>query len=166
MFGETVFDLCSENDIGLGIPTIDTELPIYARNRDRFAEAGTSVCISGQHTIAIACDKHATSAWLTSNGFPTVRQSSYIVQELARGREFTVNLFVNRHGRCVCAVPHWRIELRAGEVSKGLTVKDERLMDLGRRVVEALPDARGAMNIQCFLDEDGRIAIIEINARF
>ena len=211
-FGETVFDLCSENGIGLVVPTIDTELPIYARNRDRFADAGTAVCISGERTIAIACDKHATSAWLTANGFPTVRQASpadvlahpagwtfpliakphdgsasigvrklegprdleylalsqpsYIVQELARGREFTINLFVNRHGRCVCAVPHWRIEVRAGEVSKGLTVKDERLMDLGRRVVEALPDARGAMNLQCFLDNDGRLAIIEINARF
>jgi carbamoyl-phosphate synthase large subunit len=85
---------------------------------------------------------------------------------MAKGREFTINLFVNRLGKCVCAVPHWRLEVRAGEVSKGVTVKDERLMDLGRRVAEALPDARGALNVQCFLDEDGAIAIIEINARF
>jgi carbamoyl-phosphate synthase large subunit len=88
------------------------------------------------------------------------------VQELARGREFTVNLYVNRAGKCVCAVPHWRVEVRAGEVSKGITVKDPRLMELARRVAEALPGARGPLNMQCFLDDDGTIAIIEINARF
>jgi len=93
-------------------------------------------------------------------------QPAYIVQELARGREFTVNLYVNRAGKCVCAVPHWRVEVRAGEVSKGITVKDPRLMELARRVAEALPGARGPLNMQCFLDDDGTIAIIEINARF
>jgi carbamoyl-phosphate synthase large subunit len=97
-------------------------------------------------------------------------QPEYIVQELARGREFTVNLYVNRAGRCVCAVPHWRMEVRAGEVSKGITVKDPRLMDLARRVAETLPGARGPLNMQCFVDDDGdgdgTIAIIEINARF
>lgn len=90
----------------------------------------------------------------------------YVVQEMARGREFTVNLYVSREGRCVCAVPHWRLETRAGEVSKGITSKDRRLMDLACQVAEALPGARGPLNMQCFLDSDGTIAIIEINARF
>lgn len=211
-FAETVRDICQSHEIGLIVPTIDTELPVYAQNRERFRSVGIDVCISGEATIAIACEKHATWNWLTANGFPTVRQASpaealaelsawqfpliakphdgsasigvqridsageleyvarfrprYIIQEMAKGREFTINLFVNRLGKCVCAVPHWRLEVRAGEVSKGVTVKDERLMDLGRSVAEALPDARGALNVQCFLDEDGAIAIIEINARF
>ena len=39
-------------------------------------------------------------------------------------------------------------------------------MELACLVAEALPGARGPMNIQCFLDVDGTIAIIEINARF
>jgi carbamoyl-phosphate synthase large subunit len=85
---------------------------------------------------------------------------------MARGREFTINVYVNSDGKCVCAVPHWRLETRAGEVSKGITVKDRRLMDLAAQVAEALPGARGPLNIQCFLDTDGTIAIIEINARF
>ena len=90
----------------------------------------------------------------------------YIAQEMARGKEFTINLYVNRSGKCVCAVPHWRIEVRAGEVSKGLTVKNESLMELGCRAAELLPDARGPLNLQCFLDQDGTVAIIELNARF
>jgi carbamoyl-phosphate synthase large subunit len=89
-----------------------------------------------------------------------------VVQEIAAGREFTINVYVNRSGECICAVPHWRMEVRAGEVSKGITVKDRRLMDLARAVAEALPGAYGPLNIQCFMDEFGTIRIIEINARF
>jgi carbamoyl-phosphate synthase large subunit len=58
------------------------------------------------------------------------------------------------------------MEVRAGEVSKGITVKDKRLMDLARAVAEALPGAFGPLNIQCFMDDSGKIQIIEINARF
>lgn len=89
-----------------------------------------------------------------------------IVQEVAAGREFTVNLYVDRRGRCRCAVPHWRMEVRAGEVAKGLTVKNRALMALAARVAEALPGARGPLNVQCFVDGEGAMRIIEINARF
>ena len=89
-----------------------------------------------------------------------------IVQEIAEGREFTVNLYVSREGECICALPHWRMEVRAGEVSKGITVKDRRLMGLARTVAEALPGAYGPLNIQCFMDESGTVRIIEMNARF
>jgi len=212
IYGAALFEICRAEAVGLIIPTIDTELPFYARNRGEFAAAGVTVPISDEAVVAISCDKHATHEWLVANGFPTVRQASpaealasarewrwpliakpwngsasigvrrveseeqlaavaesnpdYIVQEMARGREFTINLFVNRKGKCVCAVPHWRMEVRAGEVSKGITVKDSRLMDVACRVAEALPGARGPLNMQCFLDSEGTIAIIEINARF
>ena len=211
-YGPALLEICSANGVGLIVPTIDTELPFYARNRAEFKAAGVDIFVSDEPVIAIACDKNATHDWLVSNGFPTVRQASpaeavtlakgwkwpliakpfngsasvgvrrieneedlarlaetspgYVVQEMARGREFTVNLYVNGSGKCVCAVPHWRMETRAGEVSKGITVKDSRLMELACRVAEALPGARGPLNMQCFLDGDGVIAIIEINARF
>lgn len=89
-----------------------------------------------------------------------------IVQEKATGREFTINVYVSRDAECVCTVPHWRIEVRAGEVSKGVTVKDPRLMLLGRRIAELLPGAYGPMNIQCFMDDSGNLKVIEINPRF
>lgn len=92
--------------------------------------------------------------------------SGLIVQEIARGDEFTVNMYVNREGQCVCALPHWRMEVRSGEVSKGITVKDFRMMQLAREVASALPGAYGPLNLQCFKDRDGEIRIIEMNARF
>jgi carbamoyl-phosphate synthase large subunit len=95
----------------------------------------------------------------------TMQREQMIVQEIALGDEYTVNVFV-RNGRSVCAVPHLRLETRAGEVSKGMTVRDERLMTLASKIAEALPGARGALNVQCFAQPGGALKVIEINARF
>lgn len=95
-----------------------------------------------------------------------VGHPDYVVEEKASGREFTINAYISREGECVCAVPHWRLEVRAGEVSKGITAKDPRLISIGRKVAEALPGAWGPINIQCFMNSAGRIQIFEINARF
>jgi carbamoyl-phosphate synthase large subunit len=211
-FVDAIGDFCASHEVELIVPTIDTELPVYAAAWNLFAAAGVNVCISSPATVRICCDKIETNRWLVANGFPTVRQTgiadaladpnawpfpliakpfngsasvgvrrvqtrieleslaaangAYIVQELGRGREFTINVYVDRSGQCVCAVPHWRVEIRSGEVSKGLTVKDGRLIDLARRVGQALPGAYGALNIQCFMDDSGAIKIIEMNARF
>jgi carbamoyl-phosphate synthase large subunit len=89
----------------------------------------------------------------------------YIVQEFARGEEYTINVFIE-NGRCVCAVPHRRIESRAGEVSKGQTSRNANLIRLGTEIAERLPGARGALNVQCFVDGVGKSRVIEINARF
>jgi len=211
-FVDSVLRLCKTYEIDLLIPTIDTELPVYAGAAGSFAELGVTVCISSPSTVEICGNKRRSYEWLLANGFPAVRQTDlrsalldpiswalpliakpyagsasigvrrietplelqalaeksdgFIVQEIAAGREFTINAYVNRSGECICAIPHWRMEVRAGEVSKGITVKDRRLMDLARGVAEALPGAYGPLNIQCFMDESGVIRVIEINARF
>jgi len=94
------------------------------------------------------------------------RVPGLIVEQRAGGREFTINAYVSRDRRCVSAVPHWRAEVRAGEVAKGVTTKDLRLVSLGRRIAEALPGAWGPLNIQCFMDASGDIRVFEINTRF
>jgi len=92
-------------------------------------------------------------------------RSDLIVQQIASGDEYTVNVFVNRDGECVCAVPHRRLETRSGEVSKAITVKHLPMMALASKIAESLPGASGMLNIQCFLSEEGDIRVIEINAR-
>jgi carbamoyl-phosphate synthase large subunit len=210
-FIDDVLRIALAERVTLIVPTIDTELAVYAANRERFLEHGITVAISDPESIRIACDKVETHRWLVENGFSTPRQADpdhvlrnpgqwkfplivkprrgsastgisiaqtpgvlrelsqgnydLIVQEIALGDEYTVNVFV-QDGRCVCAVPHRRIETRGGEVSKGITVRDERLMQLATAVAERLPGARGPLNVQCFVDPDGTIKIIEINARF
>jgi carbamoyl-phosphate synthase large subunit len=210
-FVPAMLELCAREQIGLIVPTIDTELPAYARHRADFAAIGTTAAVSGPEAVAIAADKLSTHRWLTDNGFPTVRQAmpeevmdnpeawsfpliakprggsagmgvicvrtvaalkvaaserdDLVVQEIAPGWEHTVNVYVDRLGRCRCAVPHRRLEVRHGEVSKAVTVKHQGLMDLAKRLAETLPDAYGALNTQCFV-ADGDVRIIEINPRF
>ena len=94
------------------------------------------------------------------------RAGEVVVQEVARGREHTIDLLVDRAGRCVSAVPRRRLEVRAGEVSKAVTVRSSALEDVAARVAERLPGAYGPLTVQVFSDEDGGLAVIEVNARF
>jgi carbamoyl-phosphate synthase large subunit len=96
----------------------------------------------------------------------TSKSDGVIVQECIEGAEHTINVFVNRRGRCLCAVPHFRMEVRGGEVSKGVTVKNRQMMELADNIVENMPGAYGALNVQCFSTAEGELKIIEVNARF
>jgi carbamoyl-phosphate synthase large subunit len=88
-----------------------------------------------------------------------------VVQEIAPGEEHTIDVLVLRDGRVVCPVPRRRIEVRAGEVSKGVTVRDERLESLARDVAAALPGAYGAMCVQAFRSGDD-VRVVELNMRY
>jgi len=95
------------------------------------------------------------------------RGLDYVVEEIAPGDEHTVDIYIDRFGSLVTAVPRRRLETRAGEVSKGLTVHHSGLIALAARVAASLEDAAGALNFQCFVDpHTGRLSIIELNARF
>ena len=94
-----------------------------------------------------------------------------VVQTLAGGREHTIDVLADREGRSVCAVPRRRIEVRSGEVSKGVTVRSPRLQDLAGRICAALPGAFGTITVQVFVDgepddPEADLAVIEINARY
>ena len=92
--------------------------------------------------------------------------SNAIIQEFVVGQEFTNDVFVDWQGNVRCVVPRLRVETRAGEISKGITVKNQAIMAATQKVVEALPGAVGCITVQCFLLPDGEIKFIEINPRF
>lgn len=90
-----------------------------------------------------------------------------IVQTMAPGIEHTVDALVDRQGGLVCAVPRRRLEVRSGESSKGMTVREPALIEVVRRLCAALPGAYAALTIQMFLDDaSGTLSVIEINPRF
>jgi len=205
-FVDALLELFEREAIRLVVPTHDGELPPLAAARDRFAAIGTTVSISDPATVAIGRDKARTHAWLTAEGFPTVRQGTVtdvladagswrwplvakpregsagigvlrcqsvadlpegdvVVQEIAPGDEHTVDVLVRRDGRCPVAVPRRRLEVRSGEVSKGVTVRHPALEDLAKRLAEALPGAFGVLNVQVFAAGD-ELRVIEVNARY
>jgi carbamoyl-phosphate synthase large subunit len=89
-----------------------------------------------------------------------------IIQELISGEEYTIDVLVNFQGKALSIVPRLRLETRAGETSKGTTVKNPALIAAAKYVVESLPGAIGCVTVQCFLQPDGEIIFIEINPRF
>jgi len=95
------------------------------------------------------------------------RPGDMVVQTVAPGDEYTIDVLVDRSGQCLCAVPRRRLEVRAGEVSKAVTVRSPELIDLAFGLSKALPGAYGVLNFQVFADDvTGELAVIEINPRF
>jgi carbamoyl-phosphate synthase large subunit len=99
-------------------------------------------------------------------GFYLARTDHPVVQSLEEGDEYTVDVFADLEGRVRCAVPRRRLETRAGEISKGRTVKDRVLMDAASRLVEALGGCRGCITLQCFRGPGTRVVFFEANLRF
>lgn len=92
-------------------------------------------------------------------------QDRFVVQRKCCGPEYTVNCFVDRLGGLRAAVPHRRIQVRGGEVSKAATERNASLSDLAKLIVRAIPGLRGPFCFQAFLENEGP-TVIEINARF
>jgi len=89
-----------------------------------------------------------------------------MVQEYVEGAEYTVDVMTDFEGNIKTIVPRLRVETRAGEVSKGITKKDESIIAAAERAVKLLPGPVGCITLQCFKLSGGEIVFIEINPRF
>lgn len=89
----------------------------------------------------------------------------YIVQEVAPGDEVTVDFAVGTTGDLLGVGLRRRLEVRAGEVSKAVTVDDPRLVASIEDFVATLPPAFGVLNVQLFVTPD-RVSFLELNPRF
>lgn len=87
-----------------------------------------------------------------------------IVQERLCGEEITVDVLGDLSGRVVHAVQRKRLKVRAGEVERGVTIRDPDVESIAIKVARALRP-KGCINLQCFLTEKGPI-FTEVNARF
>jgi len=87
-----------------------------------------------------------------------------VIQEYAEGKEFTMDILADFNGNVINVVPRERIEVRAGEINKGRTVKDEKIIENTKNIIEKLR-AIGPITIQCFV-KNNEIKFTEINPRF
>jgi carbamoyl-phosphate synthase large subunit len=88
-----------------------------------------------------------------------------MVQACCTGEEFSIDVFCDLDGRCLNAIPRTMIESKGGESIKGMTIDDPELIELGRRVAEALP-LKGPGTVQCFREPDGTLQVTDVNPRF
>jgi carbamoyl-phosphate synthase large subunit len=114
---------------------------------------------SGARSIHRAGDARAAEFFVDYINEPAM------VQRLMDGPEFSMDVLCDLDGRCLNAIPRTMIESRGGESIKGKVIADPELIDLGRRVAEAL-GVRGPATIQAFRDKEIGLGITDVNTRF
>jgi len=65
---ESLLAICLGNDIGLIVPTIDTELAVLAANRDVFIKQGIYVSVSDYDFVIMCWDKRNTGEFFEKHG--------------------------------------------------------------------------------------------------
>ena len=114
---------------------------------------------SGARSIHRADDARAVEFLVDYVREPTM------VQWLMDGPEFSIDCLSDLDARCLNAIPRTMIESRGGESIKGTVIADHELIELGRRVVEAL-GVRGPCTVQAFRDREIGLGITDVNTRF
>lgn len=141
----------------LGVPVPMSWLPKYLDPDDldypvfikpRFGSAG-------KNTFKVR-DKHDLAFFLDYVPDP-------IVQEYLPGPEITNDVVCDLEGEVLAVVLRQRIEVRWGEVAKGVTVYDPAIAEACVKIAQALP-AVGPVTVQCMM-KDGVPCFTEINAR-
>jgi carbamoyl-phosphate synthase large subunit len=87
-----------------------------------------------------------------------------IVQEYLPGPEITNDVSCSSDGRVWAVVSRQRIEVRWGEVAKGVTIGNGAIIEGCVKIAEGLK-TRGPITIQCLMRE-GQPHFTEVNARF
>jgi len=143
-----------------GLPTPQT-LPIkqFIENPPLWADSIIAKPLAGSSSVGIIKSP-------TKEDLEQLVNEPYLIQEEWVGREFTVNLFFDELGRVVSVVPHERLEVRSGEVSKGITTRHKPLIAAGFSFEKIFPHARGPLCFQAIVRPDDTFCIFEINARF
>jgi len=206
-----LLQIVKKNKVKLLVPTIDTDLLLLAKNKDKFTRLGCQTLISNVGVIQICQDKRKTHQFLASNSIdaPAImsvraalkkkkltwplllkpwdgaagkgvtlatnraelsvlsrRIPNCIAQQFIQGVEYTCDVYVDFDMTVRCVVPRKRIEVRAGEVSKGQVVKYPHIMAAAAQVVEKLGAGPGVITVQMFLTDEKQIKVVEINPRF
>jgi carbamoyl-phosphate synthase large subunit len=127
----------------------ETRFPLFLKPWDGYAGRGNAIVNNRKELL-----------------FYSKRIPNAICQELVKGTEYTCDVYVDFGMKVRSVVPRRRIEVRAGEVSKGQVVKNARIMNEAAALVEKLGAGPGVITLQLFLTGDGRVKYIEINPRF
>ena len=204
---DNLLTVCIKNDIGLIIPTIDTELLVLSQNTQLFLDNDIEIVISSPDLISKCRDKRITHDLFKKIGIqsPIIYEKSNIIypcfckpydgsnssgakiiyskndltSEIDKNeknifmelvskdyKEYTVDAYFDRSQVLKCLIPRERIEVRAGEVSKGITRKNY-VYDYLKDKLKQLEGARGCVTVQVFGDPISKdIKGLEINPRF
>ena len=205
---DELLTICKRKNIGVIIPTIDTELLRLASNKVKFQNLGIEIAISDYGFIKVCRDKRLTNSYLSELGISTpkpldkyhphfpmfakpydgslstnihiINNQEELTKEILGDpkllfmeyinkkdyKEFTVDMYYGKDNFVKGIVPRERIEIRAGEINKGITRKNY-IVNFLKNKMEFLKGVQGCICIQLFYRKnDNDIKGIEINPRF
>lgn len=207
-YPEILLKICEENEIGMIVATIDTELLLLSGLKDRFKEKGINVMVSDRTFVSLCRDKRNTGVFFEQHSvrvpkeidkynptFPMfakpydgslstnihyIKTSEELTAEILNDpklmfmeyidkkvyKEYTVDMYYGKDNKVKCIVPRERIEIRAGEINKGRTAKNEILTFLKEKL-GYIKGCVGCICIQLFFHPETKDMVgIEINPRF
>jgi carbamoyl-phosphate synthase large subunit len=143
----------------LGLPSPPTALPEEDLDALRYPVMVKPRRGSGARSIHLARDAAQARFFVDYVSEPTM------IQRAMGGPECSIDCLGDLDGRCLNAIPRTMLESRGGESIKGTVVHDVELIELARRVMEALR-VRGPATIQVFRDPELGLGITDVNTRF
>lgn len=155
-----VIDLCNDKlhlldfieDIGIPTPKIfttpnESHLPLFSKRVEGSGSRG-AIYIENEHIL--------------KGLLASPEQRFY--QEFIEGDEYTVDVLCDRESNVLFVGPRRRIEIKAGQSVKGVTIHNEILEDYVERICTSVGIV-GVCNIQ-FIEKDGTFYFIELNPRY
>lgn len=115
---------------------------------------------AGSHGVSVVRHEAELAAALAAAG------TAPLVQEFIDGQEYTVDLVVAPDGEVLAAAPRIRIEVRAGQSYKGVTVDDADVEAAARACARALGITAQANAQLIKSTRDGRPYFVEVNPKF
>lgn len=70
-YADALLGLCRAEQIGLVVPTIDTELPVLAALRRKFDDAGVTLLVCDEGLVGTFADKRLTTGFFSARGLET-----------------------------------------------------------------------------------------------
>jgi len=146
-FIDQIIEYCDQFNIGFIVPTIDTELEVYAQNLSLLKRHNIQVAISALEAITLMREKYQTSQFFLANDI-----SSPVTQSFSSTSTF--------YGKKMIAKPV------DGSLSEGIyTIDDDqsleevkpRILSSGRRYVFQEYVTGTEYTVNCFISEKGEL---------
>jgi carbamoyl-phosphate synthase large subunit len=142
-----VNDWCIQN--GINIPSNTDKYPLIAKPIQGSASKGILVLETALDLKNLA------------------NKEDYLIQKFIKGNEYSVDVYISTEDKeIISIVPRKRLETQGGESIKSVTIKEERLINFSREIIEKTK-LIGPITIQLIENaETEELYFMEINPRF
>lgn len=91
-------------------------------------------------------------------------EDSLLIQEYINGPEYGLDIMNDLNGEHCGVSIKKKLSMRAGETDKAVTIKNDKILSIGRTIGEKL---KHIANLDCdILEKDGEFCVLELNPRF